>query len=165
MDQKYSIAELLRRMDANWNDAATLDNAVMLGLIRLTEFSMTKADNKLSPLGLTQASFEVLTTLRSLPEPRMLTPTELYRSILITSGGMTKVLKHLEQDGYIERSDNPDDKRSRYVQLTETGAAFAEEAMMAVGQGDREVLRSGLNEDELKSLKKLLLKALESIEG
>lgn len=165
METKYSIQELLRRMDANWPEAATPENAVVLSLIRMSDLGLEKSRSKLAPLGLTQAGFEVLVTLRSLAPPRQLTPTELHKSILITSGGMTKVLRHLQDQGYITRQENPDDGRSMFVCLTEAGRVFAETSMAEVAKGDCEVLNAAFTSDEMQKLQDLLLTGLSRIEA
>jgi DNA-binding MarR family transcriptional regulator len=164
MTQKYSVAELLRRFEQNWPESNTQENEIILGMIRLNDLGQEKLKISLRPFELTQASFEVLTTLRSLPHPRELTPTELYKSILITSGGMTKVLKTLEERNLIQRISNAKDKRSKWVRLTTKGADLAEKSMMAVAQGDRELLRGSLSENELTQLRNILLSALAKIE-
>jgi len=164
MLQKYSINELLRRIEKNWPDVNTIENETVLRLIRLNEIVMEKAGGRLAPFGLTQASFEVIATLRSLPHPRQLTPTELYRSILITSGGMTKILKTLEQQGLIERTAHEVDKRSKLVLLTAKGEKMAEESMISVAEGDKQLMATGLDEGELCCLNGLLQKILEKIE-
>ena len=45
--------------------------------------------------------------LRSVPSPYELTPTELYDAVLLSSGGMTKVLRRLETRGLVSRGENP----------------------------------------------------------
>ncbi|MEP3247925.1 MAG: MarR family transcriptional regulator [Sneathiella sp.] len=113
---------------------------------------------------LSQASFEVLTTLRAMPHPRPLTPTDLYNTILITSGGMTKVLKTLEEKGLIERISSDSDRRSRLVKITPAGAILIEHAMAAVIEGDKDLLSRSLPETQRQELKSILLQALEKLE-
>jgi DNA-binding MarR family transcriptional regulator len=164
MEPKYSIAHLLGRMQANWPKAASIETEIALGLVRLNDLGTDSVKTVLTKYDLSLAGFEVLFTLRSLPEPRQLTPTELYKSILISSGGMTKVLKHLEKNGWIERINNPDDKRSKFVKLTENGKQLAEESMIAVNESDRRLFSSSLSETELTQLRDILLGALSKVE-
>lgn len=49
-------------------------------------------------------------------------PSQLARSIVQTSGGLTATLTRLEKAGLIVRLDDPDDGRGRLVQLTPAGA-------------------------------------------
>jgi DNA-binding MarR family transcriptional regulator len=68
-----------------------------------------------------RGEFDVLATLRRAGEPYCLSPTQLYKALLITSGAMTNRLSHLEQQGLIRRIADPKDKRSTLVSLTSTG--------------------------------------------
>jgi len=165
MEKKYSIAELIHRAQSHWPEIATAENDIALCLIRLHDLAMEQSALRLAPFELSQAAFEVLVTLRSLPYPRMLTPTELYHAVLITSGGMTKILKHLEKRGDIERLENPQDKRSKYVKLTDQGCLLAEKAMQAVSDGDCQLLEKAFQPDELNEFRHLLLRAVNRLES
>lgn len=58
-----------------------------------------------------------------------LAPTELYEHLVFSSGGMTKLLKKLEIKDFILRVENPEDKRSKLVQLTKKGKDIASTAI------------------------------------
>ena len=164
MEEKLSISDMLARMKKEWPEIATDGTGAVLGLIRLNDILMDSSNKVLTQFGLTQAAFEVLTTLRSYPKPRRLTPTELYKSILITSGGMTKVLNQLESDGLIERLENAADKRSQFVNLTPSGEKMAERSMKAIMENDQKILGTSLSKSEIKTLKSLLLQVLNGLE-
>jgi len=164
MEQKYSIAELIERIDQNWPEVSGVEGDIALSLIRLHDLGLEKAKKVFDSYDLSHAEFEVLFTLRSLPLPRELTPTELYKSILITSGGMTKVLKSLEKRGLIERLDNVVDKRSKLVKLTQFGQDIIESSMAVLHQSDKEFFGCMLKPEELEQLNGLLQKALKSLE-
>jgi DNA-binding MarR family transcriptional regulator len=74
--------------------------------------------------------FDVLATLRRAGAPYCLSPTQLYKSLLVTSGAMTNRLNHLEEQGLIERIHDPDDKRSTLVSLTAYGRERIEQALL-----------------------------------
>jgi len=78
--------------------------------------------------GLDTGAFDVLSTLRRSGPPYRLRPTELYRSLMISSGGLTDRLDRLSRAGLIRRPPSPQDGRSLLVELTEAGAAAAEAA-------------------------------------
>lgn len=48
------------------------------------------------------------------------TPSELARSVGLTSGGLSIALERLERIGYIRRSQHPDDRRSVLVEATDS---------------------------------------------
>ncbi|HIL95017.1 MAG TPA: MarR family transcriptional regulator, partial [Pseudomonadales bacterium] len=117
---------------------------------------------------LTPAEFEVIATLRTLEPPYRLTPTDLRQALLITPGGITKVLNNLETRKLISRHKNNNDGRSTAVQLTKTGIELAEKVLPTVLDDYAEQLKKGLNKNELDQtamLLKSLLRALEPEEN
>lgn len=88
-----------------------------------------------------------------------LSPTDLYERLLFSSGGMTKVLKKLEEKVFIKRVPNPNDKRSKLVKLTQEGEKILEVSLKAVIEEENKVF-SNLNEEDRKVLKNLLVKTL-----
>lgn len=104
--------------------------------------------------GLERGEFDVLATLQRSGPPFRLSPTALYTSLMVSSGGLTYRLKRLEAAGLIKRVPFVDDRRSLIVELTEKGkavtaAAFAEDMQLesswltALTSDERRVL-SGL---------------------
>jgi DNA-binding transcriptional ArsR family regulator len=64
--------------------------------------------------GLTRGSWDVLAALRRAGQPYRVTPTDLYRALMRTSGAITHTLRRLEYAGLVERLLNPEDGRSLY---------------------------------------------------
>ena len=60
-----------------------------------------------------------------------LTPTEIYRSLMISSGGLTHRLGRLEAAGLVARDPSAEDGRSLAVRLTEEGRRRVEAAFRA----------------------------------
>lgn len=79
--------------------------------------------------GLDAASFDVLMTLRRSGPPHSLTPTELKRSAMVTSGAITQRLDRMEGRGLVARASNRSDGRSVRVGLTEEGRALVDRAL------------------------------------
>ena len=82
--------------------------------------------------GLERGEFDVLAALRRSGPPYELFPTQLYRGLMLSSGGLTNRLKRLAAKGLAERRPDPNDGRSDLVRLTEAGretvnAAFADD--------------------------------------
>src|SRR5262249_12351561 len=63
-----------------------------------------------SEYGLKETDFGIMSPLRRSGDPYELTPTELARHRMITSGGMTAALDRLEAKGMITRVPNPNDR-------------------------------------------------------
>ena len=76
-----------------------------------------------SRFGLNRTSWDALAALRRVGPPYRRSPTELYRSLMRTSGGMTHLVDRLEQAGLVERVADPDDRRGLLVGLTATAIA------------------------------------------
>ncbi|MCW2864299.1 MAG: hypothetical protein JWP48_6007 [Actinoallomurus sp.] len=104
---------------------------------------------ELSELGLTYAEFDVLAALHRTGQPYRLTPSELSRSLFLTSGGISNVLQRLAVAGHVERGANPGDGRSRWVGLTEEGREVVTKALDASGRAHLEVL-TGVPEEAVR---------------
>jgi MarR family 2-MHQ and catechol resistance regulon transcriptional repressor len=53
------------------------------------------------------------------------------RKILLTSGSITSAIDRLEKKGLVARAFDPEDRRARIVDLTDTGRAFIKDAFAA----------------------------------
>ena len=95
---------------------------------------------ELGELGLTYAEFDVLVALRRAGEPYRLKPSELSRSLFLTSGGISNVLQRLASAGHVERGADTGDGRSRWVRLTAEGHAMTLKALEAAGRAHREAV-------------------------
>jgi DNA-binding MarR family transcriptional regulator len=65
--------------------------------------------------------FDVLITLDNAPE-RRLRMTELAEAVMLSSGGLTRLVGRLEERGLVERVQDTDDARSFQATLTAAGA-------------------------------------------
>lgn len=113
--------------------------------------------------GLTRWEFDMLATLRRSGAPYCLSPTELFSSLMVTSGTMTHRLKSLETSGWIERVPNPQDARSSLVKLSGKGLALIDRAVEAHVENERNLLAPLSDEvlGELNAHLSALLVALE----
>ncbi|WP_341501857.1 MarR family transcriptional regulator [Gallaecimonas sp. GXIMD4217] len=129
---RAGITELEKEWRRHWPEAMTENALLTPALYRLQEHLGRCAERLLKPHGLQSADFEVLSALRASPPPHSLTPTELYRRLLVSSGGMTKILARLEDRGLITRPANPEDARSKLVTLAEPGKELIEKLTAAL---------------------------------
>jgi DNA-binding MarR family transcriptional regulator len=58
--------------------------------------------------------------------------TDLFQSLLVTSGAVTKQLDRLEAQGFVERLPDPADQRSFLIRLTRRGVKVADAAIEAI---------------------------------
>lgn len=107
--------------------------------------------------GLDASTFDVIGTLLRSGAPYRLRPTELYRSLMVSSGGMTNRLARLEAAGLVRRVAAADDARSLLVELTREGRRLAERAFRADMAHEKAVLQV-LRPAERRQLAELLRK-------
>jgi len=113
--------------------------------------------------GIDTGEFDVLATLRRAGPPFALRPTELYRSLMISSGGLTDRLARLEARDLVRRRPSSGDGRSLLVELTAGGRACVEAAFiedMAV----ENALVAALNAAERDQLARLLKRLAQHLE-
>lgn len=156
--------DLLKERAANWPEAVTPIAQLMVRVFRFSSLVLDNARRQVAERGLTLTEFEVLVTLRGVAPPYELVPTALYSAVLISSGGLTKVLHALERRKLITRGSSRTDRRSKPVRLTAKGRALAERAMVDVLRSDAELIGRGLSESEIERLARLLRKLLMKLE-
>ena len=112
------------------------------------------AVQQIRSFGLTQPQFGVLECLGHLgPMPI----GDLSKKMLVSGGNMTCVVDNLAKDGYVERVQSGDDRRSVIVRLTRKGTRLFEDVF--VQHADRiAALASVLTEKEQEQLSALLRK-------
>ena len=124
-------------------------------MLRLMKQLEKKRAHSLAQFGFRDGEFDVLATLRRAGAPYCLSPTQLYTSLLVTSGAMTHRLNHLEQQGLIARIADPDDKRSTLVSLTACGQRRIEQALLTHTETQNALLAS-LSDAQREQLAALL---------
>jgi DNA-binding MarR family transcriptional regulator len=85
----------------------------------------------LEPFGLSLGQFDILATLRRQGPDGKLTPTQLMKSVMLSSGGMTNRIDRLEQSGLLKREEDPSDRRGVVVGLTPKGRLLIDAAAAA----------------------------------
>ncbi|MBX9774131.1 MAG: MarR family transcriptional regulator [Xanthobacteraceae bacterium] len=163
--RRLAVDERIRMRSENWPEAVTPISQLMVRIYRVAGLIHAQSMALAATRGLSLAEFEVLVTLRSVPPPYELAPTDLYGAVLMSSGGLTKVLHGLEKSGLIARIEGKSDRRSKPVRLTAKGRALAERAMADVLQSARKSIMRGLSETDIERLTQLLRKLLAVLEG
>jgi len=91
-----------------------------------------------------------------------LSPTELYDATVFSSGGMTKVLKKLEERNYIFRKPSLNDKRSLLVCITPLGSELVVESLQEITT-QKEKIFNILSSKEREELNHILEKLARSL--
>lgn len=110
-----------------------------------------QASRQLKSYGFNYTDFDVLGMLRSAGPPYELTPADLIRLTLITSGAMTTCLDRLESYGMIERRVSPEDRRVRLISITKKGRKVIERALAERYENARRAL-APLSARDIKAL-------------
>ncbi len=130
---------------------------------RLTLLSRFAIEAVFKRHGIDTGEFDVLATLSRSGPPYALRPTELYQSLMISSGGLTDRLNRLEKRGLIDREASLSDGRSMLVKLTAKGRTVIERAFAEDMAIEKEML-SPLSKSERRTLATLLAKLLHGME-
>jgi len=106
--------------------------------------------------------FDVLAALRRAGKPYRLSPGQLLRETMVTSGTMTNRIDRLGERGLVERSPDPHDRRGVLVGLTAAGKRSVDAAFESLLDSERELLTelSATERRELAGLLKRLMKPL-----
>jgi DNA-binding MarR family transcriptional regulator len=115
VDRGAVLSDLVRARLPGHDPAAVLLMLYVTRLGRLMELFQLQAEvdaPKLDP------ACQAVLAMLFIFQPTALSPTELSRSVIQTSGGMTKTLRRLEAESLIARS--PDHRDGRSVQITLT---------------------------------------------
>ena len=142
---RHTAEESLARIKKTWPKTVTPTVEVILRIYRLNDLARANTRRQTSRHGLSLTDTDELAALRSAPPPHELSPTELYTAVLISSGGLTKVLHGLEHRGLIGRVVDDKDRRSRRVRLTPRPGACGAGRGRRAGVGRRACLQGALH--------------------
>lgn len=117
---------------------------------------------KLEPVfkehGLSSIEFDILATMRR--NEAEVTPTELYHTLMLSSGAVSTRIEQLVKRGFVQRIASEEDRRSCKVTLTQKGVELVDKVLNAhvVNMDNMLGVLSSQEQDQLaKLLKKILL--------
>ena len=105
----------------------------------------------------------MLSALRTAGAKDRLSPTRLFKGLMLSSAGMTSRLDRLERRSLIRRVRDPADRRGVLIEITAQGRRMVDEAVAANTTAERELL-AGLSTRETEALSRLLRKLLSVVE-
>ncbi|MDZ4717996.1 MAG: MarR family transcriptional regulator [Roseiflexaceae bacterium] len=132
-------------------------------LSRVAQHVGQQIERELQTFGLGRGEFDVLATLRRAGAPYQLTPTALFRSLMLSSGAMTNRIDRLEQAGWVRRCPDPTDRRGTLIQLTSEGVDRVNRAVEAHLENERRLLAT-LSAEEKVQIRDVLRHMLASFE-
>lgn len=157
------VDNILAQWQAERPDLDTTPMGPIGRLKRCAALMQPKLDKVFAEFELSYWEFDVLATLKRSGAPYCLAPTTLFSTLMVTSGTMTHRMNQLEKRGLIERLANPEDARSKLVQLTAEGAALADRAVEAHVENEKKII-AGLDVTELQAIDEALRRLLVELE-
>ncbi|RLP76058.1 MarR family transcriptional regulator [Mycetocola tolaasinivorans] len=137
-----SAPDHVDRIQAAWATERPDLDVSPLGVIgrlhRVGSFLMVDLLANYARFGLGEGDFDVLATLRRAGEPFELSPSDLARNTMVTTGAMTKRIDRLERAGLLTRRTAEADGRARVIALTSEGRDVIDIAFTAhIGEEHR----------------------------
>ncbi|MEU2034323.1 MarR family winged helix-turn-helix transcriptional regulator [Nocardia amamiensis] len=156
------VDRVLAQWQAQRPDLDVSPMAVLGRLTRLSQLTWAELRKTFAAHGLDAASFDVLATLRRADPPHCLTPTELMRAAMVTSGAITQRLDRLEERGLVRRSRSESDGRGIRVTLTAAGHELIDAALPDHVATERRLLEplSAEQREQLAITLRVLLESL-----
>lgn len=164
-EERTDIRATFRQWEAERPDLdlSTLYFSIsVLRLGKIIEDDFDKRCRERHDLGANE--MRVLFALRRAGEPYMLRPTDIFQSLLITAGAVTKQVDRLSARGLVRRRPDPAHAGGTLVQLTAKGRAMADDiATMVASEGRVHEALSGLPEAQRNRALDVLLKLMDRI--
>jgi DNA-binding MarR family transcriptional regulator len=167
--EKSSKSDRVDAFLVRWTEIAVGDDASLeMGIILRARALLRQFELELEPalgaMDLHPSGAETLQLLLMSGEPYEASPTEIARSLGVTTATMTNRLDQLEKRGLLERKLDQRDRRALVIRLTKAGKDRATEAAQVTSDQARSFF-SAHDEDDLEKLGKQLRRALKRREG
>lgn len=133
-------------------------------LARTALFLEALQEECLAPHGLSFTEYTVLRVLSGDDTATGVSPSRLAEAVLISSGGMTKVIDRLVRAGLVERAVDPNDRRGVLVSLTPAGRDMSAAASASYTEGRSRVL-ARLDRSERATIDRGLQRLLDAFEA
>ena len=143
-----------------------VDTAPLPPLVRVARLALLIEQLQLevlAPFELTPGDYGVLAMLRRAGAPYALSPSQLYGRLQRSSGGMTKILKRLEEGGLVKRAPDPSDGRGSSVSLTKAGLELQDRVFHAFLAASQDLL-APLSPPKLRESERTLRALLDCFE-
>src|SRR5919199_510446 len=136
------VDQILQAWIREWPDLEVAPMAVVGRISRASRHIERALQATYASFDLNTGEFDVLATLRRQGVPYHLSPTELLRTLMLSSGAMTNRIDRLEVLGLVVRGGDPTDRRGVLVMLTAKGQQVVEAALVAHVMSEERLLTS-----------------------
>ncbi len=147
---------------SQWQTVKPELNCASMGVVgrlrRTNNAWKSQMDKLFKQHDLSSIEFDILATMRR-SDPSGVTPTELYKTLMLSSGAVSTRLEHLVQAGWVQRLSSEQDRRSCKVVLTAQGVEKIDLAL-AAHVTNMDSMLEPLSQSEQEQLADLLRKLL-----
>jgi DNA-binding MarR family transcriptional regulator len=106
--------------DSSYNNDMSIDEKVMMAIVRVAEHFKKNSSALFKKWGLTFPQYNLLRVLDASTGGQN-TMRDVNRIMLVSSANMTGIAKRLERNGFIIRTNDPNDDRLKRLQITPEG--------------------------------------------
>ncbi len=106
--------------DTGYKSDMSIDERVLMAIVRIAERFKKNSSALFNKWGLTFSQYNVLRVLDA-SENGQNTMRNVNRIMLVSSANMTGIAKRLEKKGFLIRTSDPNDDRSKRLQITPEG--------------------------------------------
>ncbi|CUB02322.1 MarR family winged helix-turn-helix transcriptional regulator [Marinomonas fungiae] len=156
------VAKLLQQWQTVRPELDTSPMGIIGRIGRMEKFLLPEIESIIHQHGMTRIEFDLMATLRRANGP--LTPTDLYKTTMLSSGAVSSKLDKLVEKQWVKRLVNEEDRRSCRVVLTKEGLRIIDPAVDAHLENQKKLLES-LTFEEQQTLGNLLAKWLGEYEN
>lgn len=107
-------------IDGGYKNDLSLDEKVMMAIVRLAEFFKKNSASIFKNYGLTFPQYNALRVLES-SQNRQNTISNVGKIMLVSGANMTVIAKRLEKNGFLLRKSDPKDERITMLEITPKG--------------------------------------------
>ena len=145
----------IQRWRREFPDIDSSGKAVIGRILHLQEVILKEINKTLDRHQLKYPSYAILATLRVNGAPYQMSPKALLDTLILTSGGLSNLVRKLEADGLVRRKADHNDGRGVVVELTEAGRRRVEPAMRDHAKTELALVASLLKEERMVTSKTL----------
>ncbi|MGA2439569.1 MAG: MarR family transcriptional regulator [Tepidisphaeraceae bacterium] len=157
------MAGKLKKEIAKSGPFASLEEEVMLNLLRTADRLTGRFESALKPSGLTPTQYNVLRILRGV-SPQGIACQEIARRMITRDADLTRLLDRLESRGLVHRQRQADDRRVVHATITGAGMSLLAELDGIAMETNKKAL-GHLGSERLRLLLELLEEARDPVES
>lgn len=138
------------------------DLSSCIGFVTNTAIKAVTEDfnKRLEKYGTTRIQWIAMYFLLKADKP--MSQKELAALMNVQDPSLARLIDRMERDGLLQRIENPQDKRVKFLELTETGRSKAE-ALMPQGEEFSNLLLENVTDEEIENFHRVLDKMLKNI--